>query len=516
MKISGRSGIETGDDGFADPKQLVLIRSSDLEVVSGKAKQNELDGNKSRARLLETIVKSSKPGEVQADLARQYIGLRKDLRLVQQTLADAVVAFFHNLMEPKGAISCQVCGRGTTKPANMSQSRNPFYNQHHNTRIRGYASNAVPGVMCHVCNLVNIISSITETIPYYIHDKTTFILIPHVGNLSSLEDTIHLLNFPGVLVKSSDADIVTRSTNIKQARATNFQDNYIALITICYNMLNVWSENAADSDELPKEVNFGAITGWTIAPFAKGTNVNFRTFQFIPTSERLFYLLLSLPSEKEGHHNIYVDVFQRLSGEWVTQAARALVEDSRRNMALALIEWHSEIAKAGRTFHFYEYPAWKTMLVWLPHFLEGGSLLNKENLSQELREDLKALGYQLGSHFAGDVSYMTKLSTVRGTSEFQSLINHGFNVIYKITYAKFKQNASNVTPVGSVGLDEEVEEAGSEEESGLRYSPRRLERVLQEVTDQNVAEATNVLGSFASLYAIIRLQRDANGKKGDK
>jgi hypothetical protein len=517
VKIAGRSAVEIGDDGFANPKQMVQVRASDIEFVSDKAKQNELDGHKGDVRLLGAIAKNAKSGEVQADLARQYVGLRNDLKKVQSDLSESVTTFFRELAEPKGSTHCQVCGRATTKPAKMSQSRNPFYNQHHNTRVRGFASNAVPGVMCHVCNLINIVSSITETIPYYINDSTTTVLLPNVNNILVLRGMIRNMERPSVLIKGSDANVYSRSTNIKNSRSTNFKDSYLALLTICFNVLNAWNPNKLSSEELSKKIDLRSIKGWTVAPFAKGQNVNFKTFHYVPTTEQLFYSLLDIEGVSGEKHNIYADIFQKLNEDWVIHAAKALVEGNRRNMTLAIVEWHRAFVDEGRTFQYAEYGAWKTMLLWLPQFLKGGKEMPTDKLSPELSEDLKALGYQLGTSFASDVSYMTKLATVRGVREFQSLINHGLNIVYKMAYAKYKQQDAKLNiQDNSAKIDEDTYESIDTEDSGLRYSPRRLERVLHEVTDQNVVEAANVLGSFASLYAIIRLQSGSRRKKEDK
>ncbi|UOF92501.1 hypothetical protein LSG31_10280 [Fodinisporobacter ferrooxydans] len=512
LKAIGKQKHDTSE--FSDPKQTFRVTQEDIDAVKQRSTDYADKRDPAKSRFYENLAKNNKPDNVQAELARQFIGLRKDLTTLQSGLQESVEQFFSNLTETKGSSYCQICGRAVKKPVKMVQSRNPFFNQHHNTKIRGYATNAVPGMMCHICNLVCILATVTEAIPYYIADSTV-ILLPQIAKTDTYEIVLNALDEN--IYKSDQADFLSKTTNIRTNRVIHYDDPYIALVTICYKMLRTWNttENL-DALVFANQVDFGAIQGWWVIPYSKGQNVNFKPFQFIPTTERLFNFFVNLKDTSGKIYSMFEDVIQASTEDWTKELARAMIEENINRMTRAILAWHRGTIEEEQGSKFINPRIPKTILLFLPQFYkEVMSNVEQNLLTPELREDLKKLGYQLGVHFSNDVSFMTKLATVRGLREFHSLINQGLNVIYKQTYAQSKDKKDQKEKNGS-GLSEESNTLDQSEQmddqKGLYLKPERLERILNEVGNQNLLQAANYLGSFASLYAIQKLQRDHQSK----
>ena len=124
-------------------------------------------------------------------------------------------------------------------------------------------------------------------------------------------------------------------------------------------------------------------------------------------------------------------------------------------------------------------------------------------LNEELREDLRRLGYTIGSVFSRDVTLISKLYNISSEGAFRAALRQVMFRLYKI------------------GLDEEAEDGKlrvkvkNEEKSITRVSRKRVTRILDELTPENWSQIAETLSTFTSLSAFNEnfSQRQAKGGK---
>ena len=123
--------------------------------------------------------------------------------------------------------------------------------------------------------------------------------------------------------------------------------------------------------------------------------------------------------------------------------------------------------------------------------------------NEKLREDLRALGYTIGSVFSRDVTLISKLYNISSEGAFRAALSQVMFRIYKI------------------GLDGEAEDGTlrvkvkNEEKSITRVSRERVTRILDELTPENWSQIAETLSTFTSLSAFNEnfSQRQAKGGK---
>ena len=136
---------------------------------------------------------------------------------------------------------------------------------------------------------------------------------------------------------------------------------------------------------------------------------------------------------------------------------------------------------------------------FIQHFLEVNAVLN-----EKLREDLRALGYTIGSVFSRDVTLISKLYNVSSEGAFRAVLNQVIFRLYK------------------TGLDGEVGEDGklrvkvkNEGKSITRIKRERVTRILDELHQENWQRIAETLSTFTSLSAFNEnfSKRQAKGGK---
>ena len=147
---------------------------------------------------------------------------------------------------------------------------------------------------------------------------------------------------------------------------------------------------------------------------------------------------------------------------------------------------------------------------FIQYFLEVNSVLNDE----KLRNDLMALGTQIGKVFSRDITLISKLYNASSEGAFTAVL---------------KQIMFRLCKIGL--LDGEVETDGkfrvkvvkvkSEKKSLTRVDPKKVSDVLDKLTQENWAQIAETLSTFTSLSAFNEnlskdlSKRKAKGEKND-
>jgi len=420
--------------------------------------------------------------KISISLKRNYPGLRKDWEKIQKNLGDDVLAFFRQWGEEEGADKfCSLCGREASTLFEMRQNKNPFYNQHHNNKIRGHQSTFTVSTMCPTCNFLNILAAASADLPYFIEDKT-HVLVPQVDNLSTLMEIRKLIRN-----NSLDMDaplLISYRTNI---RGLPFRqpDLYTSLIGVYWNLKYKYMPQSIIDEEdwglgLPPEQQ-KKVERWIVFRYSKGQNVIFAHFNYLRVDSRLFQLLETVKYGPDGakEGNLYRDLLRTMP----TGKGRAREDFSH---GLVMKNW-SLVAQA--VFSLFKEGEKFASALW-GRFFDYALEVDKV-LSEELLEDVKKVGNTLGQAFAKDIGMMSAINNVHDEASLRKVLKDAFVKMHKMvaTSARF-------------GSDEETWVPGS----------GRVENILSSVTRENVAAIRDTMLIYATLAAMNRLQRE--NKKG--
>jgi hypothetical protein len=415
-------------------------------------------------------------------LKRNYPGLKKDWQKLHQNLEDNIKAFFRQWEQESATDKfCSLCGRATSTQFEMRQNKNPFYNQHHNNKIRGHQSSVTVNSMCPTCNFLNIFAAASADLPYFVEEKT-HVLVPQVDNLSTLMEIRKLIRN-----NSLDMDapmLISYRTNIRGLPYWR-PDLYTSLIGVYWNLKHKYMRQPNINQEdwglglsLDQQ---NQVERWIVFRYSKGQNVILTHFNYLRVNNRLFQLLDTVkygPDEaKEG--NLYRDLLRTMptgKGRAREDFSHGLVMKNWRLVSQAVFS----LFKDGENF---------ASALWARFF--DYALEVDEVLSEELLEDVKTVGNTLGRAFAKDIGMMSAINNVHDEASLRKVLKDAFMKMHKIvaTTTRF----------------------GGEEETWVPGSSR-VENILSSVTRENVAAIRDTMLIYSTLAAMNRLQRE--NKKG--
>ncbi len=465
-------------NGFYDPDQIWQLSKQELEQAQEAYRVRFAKNRQDTGRDIK-IDLNSKP---QVSLKRNYPGLKKDWAKLAEGLQEDVDAFFLQWEAPEqGKFYCSLCGRTAPKTFQMRQNKNPFYNQHHNNRIRGHTSNVAVNDMCPTCNVLNIIAAVSADLPYFIEDKT-HVIIPQVDDLTTLMEIRKLMH--ANCLDMDDPNLLSYNTNIRELPRQ--ADLYTSLIGVYWSLKYKYTPNPVSGLEkwdlglsLERQKQVGR---WTVVRYSKGQNVIFAHFSSLKVDSRLFELLEMLrygkDSEREG--DLYRSLLKTLPAgrsRAREQFSQGLVQKSWSLIAQALFR----LLKDG------EYFATGFAMRFIDYALEVD-----EVLSGELLEDIKKVATTIGQVFATDIGMMSAINNVHDETSLRKVLKDAFIKMHKIA-------ATN----SRLGGDEELWVPGL----------KRVENILSSVTRENVAAIKDTMLIYATLTAVSRLQQERKKEK---
>lgn len=469
-------------EGYYDLKQSWTL-SKEEEERALESFRNQYAARLKPSKGREIKYPAFKPNKkLGVSIKRNYPGLRNDWRKLQQNLEDDVTAFFRQWAQESATDRfCSLCGRVASTQFEMRQNKNPFYNQHHNNKIRGHQSSVTVNSMCPTCNFLNIFAAASADLPYFIEDKT-HVLVPQVDNLSTLMEIRKLIRN-----NSLDMDaplLISYRTNIRELPFRQ-PDLYTSLIGVYWNLKYkyMWQPNIGQEDwglglsqEQQKQVE-----RWIVFRYSKGQNVIFAHFNYLKVNSRLFQLLdtvkYGLDGAKEG--NLYRDLLRTMptgKGRAREDFSHGLVMKNWRLVAQAVFSLFKDGEKFASALwaRFFDYALEVDMV-----------------LSEELLEDVKTVGNTLGRAFAKDIGMMSAINNVHDEASLRKVLKDAFMKMHKI-----------VATTSRFGGEEETWVPGSS----------RVENILSSVTRENVATIRDTMLIYSTLAAMNRLQRE--NKKG--
>ncbi|MQL52217.1 hypothetical protein GFC01_08020 [Desulfofundulus thermobenzoicus] len=461
MKVLGMDYRRPGSGGFNDPAYTISL--------TGQEKQ----------RLKEARLNAG--AQVSVSLRRNYVGLKNDWLKLKDELKTAVSNFL--AQQGQAASSgdqCQLCGRNAPAKAysDMRQNKNPFYNQHHNNRVRGYLSTVTTGTMCPTCNMLNIFAATHHNIPYFVEgQKMTHLLLPVVDDLAVLYKIF--VNTSTRLLDLLDPQLTTYRTNIRDLRQPSL---YQALIGVYFSIAHRYEPAEEEYREDPALApgERPALHRWVVLRFSKGQNVSFAHFNLLEVHHRLFDLVRGLDYGSAGDRrgNLYTTFFgaitagdHRLADEvargiifrdWsrVGRGLFALLKESRAPGGR--VRWN------GRAWPFFE------------AFVDYAAGEVDHLLEPELMEDLKVVGRTIGINFREDIALLTRLNNAPDAGVLRGVLSEAFFKMYK-------------------------RKAGSKKEGGadlLVPGEARVENILNNVTADNIEAVRDILLIYACLSAL--------------
>jgi hypothetical protein len=466
---------ERTENGYYNPDQGWKLAKEEQEQVI-EALQKKLKR--------EAPFKPNK--DIQVSLKRNYPGLKMDWQKLTKSLPEDVTSFFGQWADQENIDNyCTLCGRRANKSYDMRQNKNPFYNQHHNNRIRGHRSNVAVNVMCPTCNLLNIFAAASADLPYFVEDRT-HLLVPQVDDLLTLVEVRKLVRNNSLDMDSPG--LISYKTNIRELPARQV-DLYTSIIGVYWNLKYKYHWEPVTGQE---EWGFGLnpeqqkkIGRWTVFRYSKGQNVIFAHFSYLNVDSRLFKLLDKLPygheQDKEG------DLYRNLLKRIPAGKGRAKEEFSQ---GLVMKNWHMVALSIFRLFKDGE----NIYSAFLSRFIDYG--LEVDNvLPEELLEDVRKVATTIGQVFANDIGLMSAINNVQDEASLRKVLKDSFLKMHKIaaTQSRFGGEESLWVP-----------------------GPDRVENILASVDRQNVGSIRDTMLIYATLAAMRKLQMDQKKTKGGK
>jgi hypothetical protein len=473
MKALGLEFRVQGKNGFFNPAHTVTL--SPQQKTELKDKLNSI---------------SASPG---VTLRRNYVGLKKDWEKLAEELGDAVDHFFSQQQDKGRSGHCQLCGRPAAKKTScaMRQNKNPFYNQHHNNRVRGHANSVTTLDMCPTCNLLNIFAAVQSNTPYFIDSGRTHIILPRVDDLAILHKIFS--NIKSRLVDLLGAGVISYATNITGLRRHNL---YQAITGVYFNIVHRYVPEMDEyrEDPLVKEYERRAVRRWVILRFSKGQNVSFAHFNHLDVDPRLFELVRGMEYgvQRDKYGNVYTTFFGGVScrePRVLNELARGIVQADWPVVAKSLLAIQKETRRSGNR-------VWvaANAISFFEQFVQYALTEVDRLLDKQLAEDIKVLGRTLGANFSSDIALFTSLNNAPGAAAFRHVLREAFFKMYKLGVSSTKK--------------------GGQQLKLLVPGEKRVENILNSVTEENIEAVKDTLLIYAVLSAL-RPRGEAKDKQDE-
>lgn len=447
-------------EGYYDPDHAVTLGKEEKDRIkaSGKIKNTQ--------------------GTAAVSLARNYPGLKGDWKKLQAEIGEALASFWAEAAgEAEPDKTCTLCGRSMGKEYDMRQNKNPFFNQHHNNVIRGYASGPVVEEICPICNLLNIFAVISGNLPYAVSDNTQ-LYIPLARKLTVLKKIQQKLNLE--LIDPHSPDVLSYRTNIKGMGRQVAR--YQALIGIYDNLVNELQEQGTTRVYPWQKEEKASLDGWLLVTYSKGQNVSTGAFAYLRVPQRLFELVKPV-KYGEGKEGTLVKTglasLYSKSSFTEDQLARALVEGDWNAFARSLFYLLKD-NNSGMRWNSQGF--WEEFVTYALREVDG-------LLAKELLDDVKVLGRVIGANFPDDIALFTALNNAHDVESFRKTLKDTLLKLHKYHVAQGKK---------------------SDEGKVLRPRADRVEHILTVLNEDNLTTIKDTLLIFAALQAMSKREVEIN------
>lgn len=464
-------------DGFIDETAQFPLAKEQKEFLKDKLKSSFKDSAKN------------------SQIRLSYIGMPKDAVKIREQLTDIADDFRENLITKKGAKRCNVCGLTCENLKDANQSVNPFFNKHHNTKVREFAGGNTYYQICPICYLTNLYAALNKSIPfvYDISNQQTSLILPDIPDLKLLNSVMSRLNqnLLDLNTKGEKEEGLHTSTNI---RDYCWHDSYsLALVLfhhIFYRFTNqeyVFDPDTYESKAIPN------LARWLIIPFTREQNIRFGNIHVAEVDHRLYDFIKPIPLNEGTDLRLVPDILSRMKPKpkrpdgilVIRHLCQAIATSDTALLNTALFELY----KHSDALDFYlqsgrPHPA-RLLPQFVYYFLEVNEMLDKE-----LRDDLRAFGTSVGSVFSHDVTLISKLYNVSNEGDFRSILNQLMFRLYKLS------TSGKTTQDGKL----KVESQGESKEI-TRVSQDRVTNILDQLSEENWKEMAETLSTFACLSA---------------
>ena len=447
-------------------------------------KSNVQTNEEERAQIKEKW-KSSSVSDMMplTQLRSNFIGINGNadkFRIEQQT---NIREFIENWQNPVGKKVCEMSGRITAKPKKLLQVVNPFATKHHNTRVRGTYSSSTNPTIGQLYYLISLCATLDKDIPFSVNTakRTTRLVLPDIQDIGLLAEVYARLK-----ENLKDLDQPKELWTFTNLRTTFGSSNrYSLAISLFHNIFYEFSP--PDDEESEGEWDFsplveqttesvGQLTRWVIIPFTKGQNVIFQNFNTVEVDTRLYDFIKPIDF-KPTQIKLVPDILVRMSSRTpdgenaLGQLNQAVATSTPSLMKGALFNlWKHKDAVLISPQRGAPHPV-RLLRVFINHFLEVN-----EVLSENLREDLRALGTTIGTIFYRDVTLISKLFNISSVTAFREALNVVMFRLYKFSTG---ENAKNAVPI----------------------KQERVNHILDELTEGNYKEVAETLSTYVSLSA---------------
>ena len=229
-----------------------------------------------------------------------------------------------------------------------------------------------------------------------------------------------------------------------------------------------------------------------IIPFTREQNIRFGNFNTIEVDRRLYDFIKPIPYNENDDIRLVLDILSCISfsagGEYaVRYLSQAIATSDPQLMKTAIFRfWKHADAINFRPQKDRPHPV-KLLPHFIRYFLEVNAVLNDET-----RDDLRALGYTIGSVFSSDVTLISKLYNVSSENAFREFLNQVLFRLYKVG------RVGKTLPDGKRQI-----EIQGESKTVTHISVERITRILDELSKNSDKwkPMAETLSTFASLNA---------------
>ncbi len=408
--------LKTDTEGFVVTDEIIPIMENQKKRIKEFSHQtqvkNEIRVASHRLNFIGTLGKSG------------------DVQKIKRQKENIVHDFVENWILPEGKKVCEISGRLSGKLEEVHQVINPFFNKHHNVKVRGFSGYNTYSKVSPILKFVNLCSTLDPSIPFVYKHPTTLLILPEIANLSLLAKVYDLLQIN--LKDVSDKNELSTATNLRGILISS--DVYLLAITLFHNIFYKFTteeEWELAPWEEPEKVR-KQVTRWIIIPFTREQNIRFGNFNTVEVDHRLYDFIKPIPSNENDDIRLVLDILSRISfsagGEnAVRYLSKAIATSDSQLMKTAIFRlWKHADAVTFRPQKGRPHPV-KLLPHFIRYFLEVNAVLNKE-----IREDLCALGSTIGSVFSSDVTLISKLYNASSENAFREFLKQVSYRLYKV------------------------------------------------------------------------------------
>lgn len=507
------------EKGFINPDEMIDITGIDREIIKKELIK--------RKRKLSKKIEDKEPV---FERRYNFVGLPANIKAIRKRLESIIDEGLQSLTDSSGRNFCAVSGLSFKKTKDVTQYVNPFANKYHYYPVRGVAGTAGYSKVSPIHYLVNLLTTLCPKIPF-VRDTEIVLILPVIPDLYLLSEVYKRLLGSNNLKDLNDNEEIITFTNLRDLRAP--YDDYSLAIYIFHNIFYRFSKmekrllfNPIDD---PKR-NLPLLTRWVKIPFTRPSprrnqrDMRFGNFHHIDIDHRLYQFICPIPLNDDYEIRLVPDVLARIKPALIKgkrdirgenslcQLSKAIATSDTGLMKVAIFNiWKNSdginISLDKQSEHLHPLPM---LQHFIQHFLKENAVLNDE----KLRNDLMALGTQIGKVFSRDITLISKLYNASSEGAFTSVL---------------KQIMFRLCKIGL--LDGEVEDDGkfrvkvvkvkNEKKSLTRVDPKKVSDVLNKLTQENWAQIAETLSTFTSLSAFNEnlsqdlSKRKAKGGKND-